>query len=170
MSFFVRATLAILLLIPSAPSMAAQPEPVELEPISHAAAQLVVVDIDGNEHRYSQAELEALGGYRIETTTPWREVPARFEGGLLQDLLAAHGLSEVEAIQVTAENEFQTVLERSVWQNVPVLLATRVDGQPHSRRARGPIQFVVPDELYSGSPYVAERHLVWMAARIEPVK
>ena len=149
-------------------ALAAQPEPVTLAPMEHVPAQLVVVDIDGAEHVYTATDIEALGSYRLVTTTPWRDEPTLFEGGLLQDLLAAHGLTSMDAIQVTAENDFQTILERSVWENVPVVLATRVEGAPHSRRARGPIQFVVSDEVYGVSPHVAERHLVWMAARIEP--
>jgi hypothetical protein len=104
------------------------------------------------------------------TTTPWRSEETVFEGGLLQDLLRKHGLDQVGAIRVVAENEFESILESAVWEAAPILLATRVEGRPHSRRARGPIQFVVSMEDYDGSRVIEERHLVWMAARIEPIR
>ncbi|MBT8425579.1 MAG: hypothetical protein KJO67_11430 [Silicimonas sp.] len=104
------------------------------------------------------------------TKTPWRPEEAVFEGTTLQVLLRAHGLDGSEAIRVTAENDFQSIVEREVWEDVPILLATRVDGRPHTRRARGPIQFVIPDADYSSSDVAKEGHLVWMAARIEPVR
>ncbi|MDX8354689.1 molybdopterin-dependent oxidoreductase [Cognatiyoonia sp. IB215182] len=143
-------------------------EPVELTPINHIPAELVIAGPDGQETRYSPATLEELTTYRLRTTTPWRSDPAEFDGILLSDLLRANGLEEVAEIRVTAENDYATVIPRAVWEDVPVLIATRVDGQPHSRRERGPIQFVIPMEAYSSSTVAKESHLVWMAARIEP--
>lgn len=149
---------------------AADVERVDLEPVSHVDATLTVVDADGNETVYTPQDIEALGGYRMVTTTPWRSEETVFEGGLLQDLLVKHRLDQTGAIRVVAENEFESILESAVWEAAPILLATRVEGRPHSRRARGPIQFVVSMEDYDGSPVIEERHLVWMAARIEPIR
>jgi hypothetical protein len=166
--YILRILGAVIALVSSAASaLAAQPEPVTLPPIAHLPAELTVVDLSGQEHVYTPADLEALGSVRLTTTTPWRDEPAVFEGALLKDLLAAHGLDTVDAIQVVAENDFHTIVERSVWENVDVVLATRVDGRAHSRRTRGPIQFVVSDSVYMTSGHVQERHLVWMAARIQ---
>ena len=148
-------------------SAMAAPEPVELAPMRHREAQLEVRVGDGSGATYEPADLESFPTYRVETTTPWREEPAVFEGILLTDLLAAHGLLDAPSIRVTAENDFTTVITREVWEAAPILVATRVDGRPHSRRDRGPIQFVVPSEDYVGSPVVTEDHLVWMAAVIE---
>lgn len=149
---------------------AASVESVDLEPLRHVAATLTVVDTAGNETVYTPADIEALGTYRMVTTTPWRTDQTVFEGGLLQDILKKHGLDGVEAIRVVAENEFESILENAVWEAAPILLATRVEGRPHSRRARGPIQFVVSMDDYEASTAIEERHLVWMAARIEPIQ
>jgi len=143
-------------------------QPVEPTPTNHIAAELVIAGADGQETRYSPATLEELTTYRLRTTTPWRTAPADFEGILLVDLLRANGLETVDEIRVTAENEYETVIPRAVWETMPVLVATRVDGQPHSRRERVPIQFVIPMDAYSSSGVANEAHLVWMAARIEP--
>ena len=144
----------------------AAPKPVDLAPMTHRDARLEV-RVEGGGAAYSPADLEAFPTYQIETTTPWRETPAVFEGILLTDLLAAHGLLDAPSILVTAENDFTSVINREVWEITPILVATRVDGRPHSRRNRGPIQFVVSAEDYIGSSVVTEAHLVWMAAVIE---
>jgi hypothetical protein len=143
------------------------PLPVDLPPMNHADAQLVIVDAGGNENVYSPRELETYPTYRVTTTTPWRDKPAEFEGVLLSDFLAAHGLAGVDAILVTAENDYTATIPREVWEQADVLIATRVNGQPHSRRSRGPIQFVIAMEEFKGSAVAIEDHLVWMAARIE---
>jgi hypothetical protein len=147
---------------------AGQPEPVALAAVKHAAASLEVIGTDGASKTYSPNDLETFPTYRLKTTTPWRQEAAEFEGVLLTDILAAHGLSDVPAIKVTAENDFTSVIGREVWQSVQILVATRVDGRPHSRRARGPIQFVMDMDAYSASDAASESDLVWMAARIEP--
>ncbi|MEL6838631.1 MAG: hypothetical protein AAFP85_05025 [Pseudomonadota bacterium] len=143
------------------------PEPIDLSPINHAAAELVIAGQDGTERRFTPAMLEELDTFRMRTTTPWREEPANFDGVLLSDLLRASGLDDVDEIRVTAENDYTTVIPRALWETIPVLIATRVDGQPHTRRERGPIQFVISMDDYTASSIASEAHMVWMAARIE---
>ncbi|WP_227269632.1 hypothetical protein [Roseobacter weihaiensis] len=135
--------------------------------MQHVPAKVTVVRPDGSEMHYSSAQLEDLPTYSLKTTTPWRQEPAMFEGILLKDLLEANGLGDVEAIKVTAENDYQVMIPRSIWQETDVLVATRVDGKPHSRRARGPIQFVIDMEGYKALEVASEDHLVWMVSKIE---
>ena len=148
-------------------AFAGQPEPVELAPIDHVNASLVVVASDGTDTTYSPADLERFATYRMTTTTPWRDEPADFEGVLLTDILRASGLDGAASISVTAENDYRTVIEREIWESVDILVATRVDGRAHTRRARGPIQFVIDTEAFEGSNLTSQSNLVWMAARIE---
>lgn len=146
----------------------ASPKPVELEPIRHSRANLEIPIPGGGMKSYTPAELETFPTYSIETTTPWRDEPAVFEGILLTDLLEAHGLMTAPSIRVVAENDYTTSIDREVWEAAPILVATRVNGRPHSRRNRGPIQFVVEKSEYDAQETVTEDHLVWMAARILP--
>lgn len=163
--------LAALALLSPAAVHAAELEPVTLEPMRHADASLTVVASDGQTVTYTPDDLERFPTYRLVTTTPWREQPAAFEGVLLRDVLAASGLDTLDAINVVAENDYAAVVERTVWETTPVLVATRVDGKAHSRRARGPIQFIIDMDDYRANDLVlAERHMVWMAARIEPLE
>lgn len=142
--------------------------PTVLQPLALEPSQLTVAGPDGAV-TYSGESLEALGTYALVTTTPWRETPATFEGVLLSELLEQNGLANAPAIEVTAENDYTVVIERDVWTERPALIATRVDGAPHTREARGPLQFVFPMDA---DPETAEPSFegnwVWLAARIAP--
>ena len=152
------------------PAAAEDVEPVELEAIEFQDAALTFAGADG-EKTYTPAELEEFGTYRIVTTTPWRDEPAVFEGPLLGELLEAHGLADLPAIRVTAENDYSVVIPREVWAERPVMLATRVDGEAHRRRERGPLQFVfLMDEEPALGEQSFEKNWVWMAERIEPAE
>lgn len=140
---------------------------VTLPPIVHENATLTIVEPDGAVIRYSAADLEKLPTYSLTTTTPWRDEPAVFEGVLLSDILDKSGLNNSANIMVTAENDFQTIISRDLIDSVQILVATRVNGQAHSRRIRGPIQFVIDAEAFENSTLTNESNLVWMAARIE---
>lgn len=166
---------ALALAIGAFPALAAESrdpgpkyERVTLEPIRHQEASLTLTAADGTAVTFTPAELEALGSWRMITVTPWREAPAVFEGPLLADVLAAGHLDAVDTVEVTAENDYAVTIDRAVWESVPIMVATRVDGKAHSRRARGPIQFVMDMDDYTGSEIAAERHWVWMAATVEP--
>ncbi|MEM1386209.1 MAG: molybdopterin-dependent oxidoreductase [Pseudomonadota bacterium] len=148
----------------------AAPKAVTLDPMQHHSAEILVVNPDGNAVTYTPAELETFPNYRLSTTTPWRDETAQFDGVLLRDVLEANGLADATAILVTAENDFSATIPREVWETHDVLVATRVDDKPHSRRARGPIQIVIDMAAYEASEVAREEHLVWMAARIEAVK
>ncbi len=155
------------LFLAAQPGSAGSLQPVTLDSITHRAATLTVVAPDGTEKSYTPAELETFPTYRLTTTTPWRDEAATFEGVLLADILTANGLSDAASVIVTAENDYATSVERALWKGVDILVATRVDGKPHSRRARGPIQFVIDSDTMAMSELAHEGTLVWMAARIE---
>lgn len=149
-------------------SHASDLEPVDLAPMDLMDASLTVVAPDGTEVVYTAEQLEEFPTYRLTTASPWREEPAVFEGVLFTDILAASNLSDVGAVLVTAENDYQTSITREDWSDIQILVATRVDGAPHSRRARGPIQFIFHQDYIETSDRYSESLLVWMAARIEP--
>lgn len=151
--------------------MGAQAGPIKIDhqPIPLQRAQLVIAGPNG-EMVYSPTDLEEVGFRRITTITPWRETPAAFDGVLLTDLLAANGLSNASAINVVAENDYTVEISSEVWKRWPILVATRVNGRGHTRRQRGPIQFILPmseDKTVGREEY--HSNWVWMAARIEAV-
>lgn len=141
---------------------------VELSPVTHSDASLTIIDTSGAEHVYGPADLETLPTYALMTTTPWRQEPAVFEGVMLVELLVRHGLDQIDSISVLAENDYVSEIERAAWETGAIMIATRVDGRPLSRRERGPIQFVVPIQTFEDTEAITTQHLVWMAARVWP--
>ncbi|GGB42190.1 hypothetical protein GCM10011316_12630 [Roseibium aquae] len=137
-----------------------------LEPVLHQPAELVVEAPDGTVTTYTPETLEALPTFRVTTKTPWRLEPADFDGVLLADLLKKHGLDQLPAVIVTAENDFMVEMPKETWEAAPFLIATRANGVPLTRRNRGPILFVVDAEDYERETVIRERHLVWMVNRI----
>jgi hypothetical protein len=138
-----------------------------LAPLDLEQASLTVVDPEGGEVQYSAEELERFPTYALTTTTPWNEEPTLFEGVLLSDILAKSHLDGAHNIIVTAENDYQSIFSKELLDSVQILVATRVDGRPHSRRSRGPIQFIIDADAFRSSSFTSEANLVWMAARIE---
>lgn len=167
MTYRFLTTMALFLTLFSA-AQAQSPIPITLGPLAHNEARLSILATDGAEATYTPSELETFPTYRLTTTTPWRIQPATFDGVLLNDVLAAHGLQDTEVLRVEAENDYAVTLDKAVRDATPILLATRVDGRALSRRERGPILFVVGAEDYARLEVITERHLVWMARRIAP--
>lgn len=142
-------------------------KPIVLNGIQFNPASVTITQA-AQTQRYTQEQLEELGTYELETTTPWRDAPAVFSGVRLRDLLERNGLIDQEDLTVTAENGYKIVLERSVWVDYDPLLATRVDGNPHTRRDRGPIQLVfdMSSEPETGDvPF--HKNWVWMLSGID---
>lgn len=163
----ILATASILILFTQC-LFAASLEKVDLAPIAHLDATLVVSSADGIETVYTPSQLEEFPTYSLTTATPWREEAAKFEGVLLRDILASGGLDKLDAVAVLAENDYKTVLPRELWQDIRLLVATRVNGEPISRRERGPFLFVIDMETLGKSEVATDAHLVWMASRIKP--
>lgn len=164
---FSRFVTAAVLMFAAIPLFADSMVEVDLPPIDHRQASLTIMDVNGVETTYTPEMIEEFATYSLTTTTPWRDEPANFEGALLSDILKAHGLDTVASILVTAENDYSTTMSQALLETVDVLVATRVDGRPHTRRERGPIQFVIGSEAFSSSDLTTESNFVWMAARIE---
>ena len=121
----------------------ASPTAIERIPMDLNRASLTIVGNQG-EITYSAEELEEIGFYRVTTVTPWRNEPAAFDGPLLTDLLEMHGLKSAPALRVVAENDYAVVIPSEIWKKWPIVVATRVNGKPHTRRQKGPIQFILP--------------------------
>jgi hypothetical protein len=163
----ILATATFLILL-TQPLFAGTLAEVKLAPIAHLEATLVVAGTDGVETVYTPAQLEKFPTYSLTTPTPWRDEAAIFEGVLLGDILASGGLDKIDAVTVLAENDYKTVLPRELWEDVKILVATRINGGPISRRERGPFLFVIDMESLNKSELATSAHLVWMASRIEP--
>lgn len=130
----------------------AQPQPILAKQME---APLLVVTgpaADGPQVTVSldHAALETLPTHTVETQTPWTEGVARFEGPLAREVLAAAGIVPqpgTEAVAV-ALNDYQVRIPVEDFLTYDVVLALRQDGRLLSRRDKGPIWIVYPNDRH----------------------
>lgn len=129
-------------LVASATLASPAPGPVELPPYPGRAVLKVVAN--GREAELELRDIEGLGLRRVRTRSPWEDGSFTFEGVLLRDVLKHAGLGDAKAVRVRASDDYIQTIPREDWVNAPVLLATRQDGQPMTRRMQGPTRIVYP--------------------------
>lgn len=109
---------------------------------------------------FDMAMLSALPRTSFEATTRWTD-EALFEGVLLRDLMAAVG-ADGTAIVATALNEFSATIPMNEAFQLPVLIATHMNGEPMKVRDFGPLWIVYDVD---GNPELqtlqTERKMVW---------
>jgi len=119
----------------------------------------------------SLAEIEAIGLFRVSTTTFWPKDDGVYEGVLLSSLLKHVGLADVKELTIWAVDGFSQNIPREDWIMWPILLATRRDGKAMTRRQKGPTRIIYPRDL---APILKDDryHLrwVWMINEIEKTK
>ncbi|NBB84296.1 MAG: molybdopterin-dependent oxidoreductase [Alphaproteobacteria bacterium] len=124
--------------------------------------------------RFDRAMLDALPQTSITTSTPWTEGTPTFTGVALADLLDAVGVETGDdtavagmVLHVTALNDYSAdipVADALAW---PVVLASRIDGEPMAVRDKGPLWVIYPladhPELRASA---TEAKMVWQVATI----
>ncbi len=102
--------------------------------------------------------LQALPMTGFDTTTTWTVGEQRFEGVLLKDLLETVG-AEGATITATALNNYSVQIPLdAVGDNAPII-AYHIDGEPFSRRDKGPLWIVFPYD--AGPEYRTELVYGW---------
>jgi hypothetical protein len=163
--------LGILLFMASGLAIASGAPQVVREPLSAAAqASRVVLRVDsgGKEIRWTLAQLEALGMYRVTTRTYWPDDNGTYEGPLLAAVLKASGLDPAARIRVLARDGFSQVVPAEDLIGWPLMLATRRDGQPLDLARKGPLRIIYPRDMDPRLEAPVYRlRWVWMVDRIE---
>lgn len=121
------------------------------------------------EARFDLAMLDALPQRETVTATPWHEGTPRFSGPTIAGLLDAVGAEGVN-LRIVALNDYAADLPVEDARTIPVILATRIDGEVLSVRDKGPLFVIYPfdeqpelfNEVYFGRS-------VWQVKTIEVV-
>lgn len=163
--------LGVLLCAACGPGWAAgEPQRVQ-EPLAAApqAGRVVLkVQTGAGERTWTLAQLEALGLYRVSTSTYWPDDNGTYEGPLLGAVLLASGLDPKARIRVLARDGFSQVLPAEDLSTWPLMLATRRDGRPLDVARKGPLRIIYPRDMDArlAAP-VYRLRWVWMVDRIE---
>lgn len=98
----------------------------------------------GQTVRLDRKTLDGLPQEAFKTSTPWTEGIVEFSGPALKDVLAFAGVKPDRSIAARAINDYQVVfVPHHIEDRVPIL-ATKLNGEPFSRRDRGPLWIVFP--------------------------
>jgi hypothetical protein len=102
--------------------------------------------------------LMALPKSGFDTTTTWTEGPHRFEGVPLKAVLDAVGGTGA-TITATALNNYSVEIPLDVIEDEVPIIAYHIDGEPFSRRDKGPLWIVFPYD--AGEKYQTELVYGW---------
>jgi len=116
------------------------------------------------------AELEALERKEVVTSTLWTDGVNHFEGVGLRELLSELAL-EGSRIRVLAINDYAVEIPLEDSGTESAVLAFRMNGEPMSRRGKGPLWIVYPyDESAKFRTETIYARSVWQLNRIEVIE
>jgi hypothetical protein len=142
----MRLVMILCLLLAGVPSLAAQIEPV-VTPLPAVAAGGTVLTIKNGTTKaaLTLADLERLPLKQSTVKTAFG-LEGTFQGVLLNDLLAAHGLANTAKITVIAGDGYVISFSHEEMAASPGMIATRLDGKPINDSARGPLLLIWPEQ------------------------
>lgn len=136
-----------LLLLAVAPAAAVEIEMPTGAQILEVKGAITSFNADGKAI-FDLAMLDALPQRVTKATTPWYTGEHEFSGVIISDLLDYLG-AEGDAVTFTALNDYASEIPMEDLKSLPVILATRVDGDELSVRDKGPLFVIYPFDLDS---------------------
>lgn len=98
---------------------------------------------------FDLAMLDALPQRETVTATPWHEGQHTFSGPTIEAILEAAGASGSN-LRIAALNDYSAEMPMNDAQTIPVILATRIDGEEISVRDKGPLFVIYPFDEHPG--------------------
>ena len=138
---------------------------------SFAIAQVALtVAVSGGDvvKTFTLDELKALGEVEIRTSNEFVDGERLFRGPLVRDVLRASKAAESSRVWLTAANDYQVEVDPKEFFDYDAILALSMDGQPLSRRDKGPIWVIYPmsDNAELRDPVYNSR-LIWQLVKLE---
>lgn len=136
------------------------------EVILAMSGQVANANADGRVE-FDLAMLDALPQRETVTATPWHAGTHRFTGPTLASVIEAAGASGA-TLRIGALNDYAADMPMEDAQTIPVILATRIDGQEIPVRDKGPLFVIYPfDEQPELFNEVYFNRSVWQVKSIE---
>lgn len=115
----------------------------------------------------SLQNIEAIGLYDAEFEH-FEGLEGRFTGVLLNDLLTAYEMDDVDRVRLLAADGYTTYLSKAERSETAYLLVTRFEGEPVPTNELGPLMLVAPeqaDEVVAGTAPMTR--WIWSVTDIE---
>jgi hypothetical protein len=116
----------------------------------------------------SLEELAAMPQVTLVTENEFADGTVAYRGPLVRDVLAQLGLQDLDFARFVAANDYYVDIPTEDFRNYDAILAMEADGEPLSRREKGPLWLMYP---ISDHPELRDpiylRRLIWQLVRIE---
>ena len=159
---------ALAALVGFAGSNAAAAEPLPSptgKPILTISGKISITN-NGGTAQVDRPMLEALGMTTVETTGPWYEGTAKFEGVNLDKLMKLVGASG-ERVDVVALNDYSSEIPMKDFASYNVILAIKRNGEYMPVRDKGPLFVIYP---FDSNPELKNQTFygrsVWQVSKI----
>jgi hypothetical protein len=118
------------------------------KPILEIKGHISVANTAENTALFDREMLETIGVTKVQTSTPWTDGRPVFEGVLMRELLKRVGANGSN-ITAVALNDYKVTLPISDFENYPIILAYKMDGQVLKVRDKGPLWIIYPQDEFS---------------------
>ena len=118
------------------------------KPILEITGHISVINTPERTALFDREMLEQMGVTKMQTSTPWTDGRPVFEGVLMRNLLKRVGASG-KSITVVALNDYKVTLPISDFEEYPIILAYKMDGQVLKVRDKGPLWIIYPQDEFS---------------------
>ncbi|RVV98566.1 hypothetical protein EKE94_06530 [Mesobaculum littorinae] len=133
-----------------------------------AGPQLTVTTADGEARAYERQDLLEIEAHDVTTDNDYIDGTATFTGPRLSTLLQDAGLKPDDQLQVTALNDYRTIIPAHEVLDYDVIIAVLMDGEEMSVRDKGPFWVIYPmsDHAELQEPSFNDR-LIWQLSEIQ---
>ena len=133
------------------------------------SGEITVTNGDGVA-QFDRDMIDALTQHTTVTHTPWYDGPHSFSGPLLTALLEAVG-AQGSTVRMIALNDYSSELPVEDSINMPLILASRLDGNVMRVRDKGPLFMIYPfDDFPETDNEIFYGRSVWQISRIEIIE
>lgn len=98
-----------------------------------------------NGRQISVAEIETAGLQQVQAFNPYEKRSETYSGVWMQDFVAAFGSAETSSLTTRAIDDYEITFSKQEWQDLRILIATRVDGEYIDFDRKGPMRIIFPD-------------------------
>ncbi|WP_269583727.1 hypothetical protein [Roseibium sp. Sym1] len=117
---------------------------------SHSAdgSMQILVSASGRtetQREVSVAAIEKAGLHEIEAFNPYEKRSDTYTGVWMQDFVAAFGTVDTSTLITRAIDDYEITFGKEEWQNLRILIATRVNGEYIDFDGKGPMRIIFPD-------------------------
>lgn len=124
-----------------------------------------------NQHQQldlSMETLEQFGMIEYTLRDPYLNRTVTYQGVLFKTLLLMAGVPDTAThVTVTALDAYQVTIPLAELRSMPVMLATRRDGEPLSPAEKGPLEIVYPYHQYALDHDTYASRWVWQVRSLE---